>query len=466
PFDSQRKLMSVIVAADKSRLVVYTKGAPEILLDRCVALRQSGAVQPLSDERRNEILHASANMAARALRVLALAYKEYPSEMSSVAGKSAITSSDYEHNLVFAGLVGMIDPPREEAFDAVNKCRAAGVRAVMITGDHPATALAIGRELQISQPSDRAITGLELDSMSDEELAAQISSFSVIARVAAEHKMRIVLALQKLGHVVAMTGDGVNDAPAVKVADIGIAMGITGTDVTKEASDMVLTDDNFASIVNAVEEGRSIFDNIQRFVHYLLACNAAEVGVMFVAALLDWPVPLTAVQILWINLVTDGLPALALGMEPPERGIMRRPPRPLQQGVITWRNGIGILGYGSLIATVAIAGFWLIYRGNPTQLAQARTATFCITSFGQIFFALGCRSQRLTMPQLGLLTNPTLLAAMAVSVSLQLTVSLLPFAQPVFDVVSCSVADWILIVALSLVPVTVIEVGKLIKASL
>ncbi len=464
PFDSQRKLMSVLVQGRGSKPVIYAKGAPEAILDRCISRHQWDQIQPLTELHRKQILQDSANLAARALRVLAIAYKECPVEGNCGIEQAPTQSVEYEHDLVFVGLVGMIDPPRSEVLEAVKKCQAAGIRAVMITGDHPATALAIARELQIARPHGSAITGTDLDAMSDEELAKQIVNTSVIARVAAEHKMRIVLALQKIGQVVAMTGDGVNDAPAVKNADIGIAMGVTGTDVTKEASDMVLIDDNFASIVNAVEEGRSIFDNIQKFVHYLLSCNAGEVSLMFFAALMNWPIPLTAIQILWINLVTDGLPALALGMEPPERGIMNRPPRSPQEGVITWRNGVSILSYGVLIAAVAIAGFWVTYGGDETHLQRARTTTFCIATFSQIFFSLGCRSQRFTMPELGLFTNLPLFAAMAISGLLQLSICLVPVTRPVFDVTLPNFAEWILILVLSLIPVTVIEIGKLVKS--
>ena len=250
-------------------------------------------------------------------------------------GRSSDHARDEESELVFAGLVGMIDPPREEVKAAVGRCREAGIRPVMITGDHPATALAIARELGIASDGDRVVSGQELDAMAGDALEAEVERIPVYARVKAEHKLRVVRAWKSRGDVVAMTGDGVNDAPAVKAADIGIAMGVTGTDVTKEASDMVLTDDNFTSIVGAVEEGRGIFDNIQKFIHYLLSSNTSEILLMLFAALAGWPAPLAAVQLLWINLVTDGLPALALGMEPPERDIMRRPPRPPREPVIT-----------------------------------------------------------------------------------------------------------------------------------
>ncbi len=319
PFDSERKTMSVVFQGPTGQRVMHSKGAPEMILARCIAERREGKVSPLTEERRREIMQSNAEMAGRALRVLGLAYRELP---------SATEAPDEEADLVFVGLVGMIDPPREEAKEAVLRSRAAGIRPVMITGDHPLTAMAIARELHIAGSEDRVLTGQDLDAMSDQDLLSQVELVAVYARVSAEHKLRVVKAWKQRGQIVAMTGDGVNDAPAVKAADIGIAMGVTGTDVTKEASDMVLTDDNFASIVNAVEEGRSIFDNIQKFVHFLLSCNAGEVLLMFVSALIGWPVPLLAIHILWINLVTDGLPALALGMEPPERDIMSRPPRP------------------------------------------------------------------------------------------------------------------------------------------
>ena len=304
PFDSERKAMSIVAVAPSGTPTMYTKGAPEVILAKSDAERISGNTIPLSDSRRMQVMQLCSTLAARALRVLALAYRENPQK----------DGAEYqESGLVFAGLVGINDPPRETAHEAVRLCLQAGIRPVMITGDHPATALAIARELQIAKVDDQVMTGTELDAISDTELDMRISRCSVFARVSAKHKLRIVEAWQQRGQVVAMTGDGVNDAPAVKAADIGIAMGVTGTDVTKEAADMILTDDNFASIVSAVEEGRGIFDNIQKVVHYLLSCNASEVLLMFFTALAGWPIPLTAIQILWINLVTDGLPAARSG---------------------------------------------------------------------------------------------------------------------------------------------------------
>ena len=435
---------------------MHTKGAPEVILAKCVAERRGGKIEPLTDARRSQIMQANSEMASRALRVLALAYRDH----------SETPGTEYdETDLIFAGLVGMIDPPREAAKEAVQKCRAAGIRPVMITGDHPETALAIARELHIAEDGGRVVTGQELNALSDDDLKVQVDQISVYARVSAEHKLRVVNAWKQRGQIVAMTGDGVNDAPAVKAADIGIAMGIAGTDVTKEASDMVLTDDNFASIVNAVEEGRGIFDNIQKFVHFLLSCNAGEVLLMFFAAVIGWPVPLVAIQILWINLVTDSLPALALGMEPPERDIMSRQPRPPHEAVITRERGLLILFHGTLIAAVAALGFWLIYQGDEAHLARARTVAFCVTAFAQLFFAIGCRSQTSTLPQLGLFSNPHLLGAIVISGLLQLGVVMLPFAQPVFEVTAPPAREWLLVLLLSLTPVTIVEVVKLLRAS-
>jgi P-type Ca2+ transporter type 2C len=457
PFDSDRKAMSVVVRTNEGKQIMHTKGAPEVILAKCIAERREGQVEPLTDARRDLIMSWNSEMASRALRVLALAYRD----LSTARG------TEYEESeLTFAGLVGMIDPPREEAKEAVQKSRAAGIRPVMITGDHPETALAIARELHIAGEHDRTISGQELNDMSDSDLASQVDRFSVYARVSAEHKLRVVHAWKARGQIVAMTGDGVNDAPAVKAADIGIAMGVTGTDVTKEASDMVLTDDNFASIVNAVEEGRGIFDNIQKFVHYLLSCNAGEVLLMFFAALVGWPVPLIAIQILWINLVTDGFPALALGMEPPERDIMNRPPRSPHEAVITWERGLLILLHGTLIAIVGAVGFWIVYQGDESHLSRARTVTFCITAYSQLFFAIGCRSQRFTMPELGPFSNPHLFAAIVVSFLLQLSVVTLPFAQSVFEVATHLSWEWILIGLLAITPVTIIEIVKLLRSAL
>jgi Ca2+-transporting ATPase len=456
PFDSERKLMSVIVQHNEGRPIMYVKGAPEVLLDKCISEQVAGVARPLDVLRKKSILQQSADMAADALRVLALAYKPVTEPLAF----------ELEGNLVFLGLVGMKDSPREEAREAVRRCYLAGIRPVMITGDHPATALAIARELGIARSEDGVVSGNELDGLSDAQLLTRVDQIPVYARVTAEHKLRIVSALRSHHHIVAMTGDGINDAAAIKMADIGIAMGITGTDVTKEAADMVLVDDNFASIVNAVEEGRAIFDNIQKFVHYLLSTNAGEVLLLFWAALAGWPLPLTAIQILWINLVTDGLPAVALGMEPSEPYIMRRSPRSADTPVISTRHAAVILLHGMLVALAGIAAFVLVGRASNATLDDVRTATFCTVAFAQLFFSIGCRSPQRTMPELGLFSNPYLLAAIVASVLLQIGTVTIPGVRHIFGVDELPMWDWWLILVLALAPVTIVEVTKLIRARL
>jgi Ca2+-transporting ATPase len=455
PFSSDRKAMSVVARpGNDGQLFMYTKGAPEVVLGKCTQESFEGTVRPLSDDRRGEVLKSAHAMGKRALRVLGLAYRE-----------AAEDRKLGETNLIFAGLAGLMDPPRDEARDAVGRCLTAGIRPVMITGDHPDTARAIGTSLGMLQEGQRVVIGSDLDKMDDAELAANVEQIPVYARVTAAHKMKIIGAWRGRGQVVAMTGDGVNDAPAIKAADVGIAMGITGTDVTKEAADMVLTDDNFASIVNAVEEGRTIYDNIRKFVHYLLATNAGEVLLMFGAVLVGWPAPLVAIQILWINLVTDALPAMALGVERAEPDVMQRPPRPPHEAVLTLRGGLTILYHGALNATVAALAFYAVYRGDEGNVPEARTAAFVTLALSQLMFSFGCRSFRYTLPQLGLFTNRWLVAAIALSATLQLLVVTVPFLQPFFKVVPVAFAwEWGLIALLALAPVTVVEVTKLVRA--
>jgi len=464
PFDSDRRVMSVVVRERDGGHVVYTKGAPESVLARCTHELVGAVSAPLARARRDEILATSAVLAGRGLRVLGLASRPLT---APPAGRGGAEEADVsvEEGLVFAGLVGLIDPPRDEARAAVATCVAAGIRPIMITGDHPATALAIARELGIAGEHDRAVTGTELDRTSADELAARADGVAVYARVTAEHKLRIVRAWQQRGDVVAMTGDGVNDAPAIRAADIGIAMGRAGTDVSREAADMVLTDDNFASIVAAVEEGRGIYDNIRKFLHYLLACNAGEVLVMLVAAVLGWPPPLTPMQILWLNLVTDGLPALALGLEPPEDDLMRRRPRRPRERLVGVGRGLAILLHGGLVAAAVLAAFWTAGGADPARLAHARTVTFCVAAFTQLLFALACRSERRTLWQLGLFTNPVLLVAVAASALLQTSVMLLPPARPFFDVATELGADWGLVLLVAAAPLAVVEAVKLLRQS-
>jgi Ca2+-transporting ATPase len=452
PFDSERKLMSVVVRHTNEQTAIYTKGAPEILLERCAFEQRTDEVVPLSPARREELREESRAMADRALRVLGLAWREADENFKTHA----------EHNLIFVALTGMIDPPREEARSAVAKCKSAGIRPVMITGDHPATALAVARQSGVAGEQDRVVTGAQLDGLSDEELSAQVEKLSVYARVSPEHKLRVVKALKAQGEVVAMTGDGVNDAPAVMMADIGIAMGITGTDVTKEASDMVLTDDNFASIVNAVEEGRGIYDNIQEFVHYLLSCNASEIALVLFAAVIGWPVPLIPLQLLWINLITDGIPALALAMEKPATDVMRRPPRPPREPFFTYERGRRILLHGLVMAVVTIAGFSYAYLEKG--IAHAQATAFYVTTFAQLFFSFACRSHWRTLPQLGLFSNPYLLGAIVLSTVMQLSLLWFPLTRKVFFVSAPTFGSgWWLIFLLALVPVTLVEIRKVVR---
>ena len=452
PFEAERRAMSVVVRDPEGRRTLYMKGAPEVVLAACSGERWRGTTRPLGRERREAILRAGESLAAEALRVLALASRRVEDEDLA------------ERDLVFAGLVGMQDPPREEARGAVERCRLAGIRPVMITGDHPATALAIARALGIAAADSGVITGNDLDALSDAGLAGIVEHQAVFARVTAEHKLRVVHALRAKGHVVAMTGDGVNDAPAVQSADIGIAMGLKGTDVTREAADMVLLDDNFASIVAAVEEGRGIFANIQKFVLYLLSTNAGEVFLMLFAAVAGWPTPLLAIQILWINLVTDGLPALALGFEPPEPDLMRGAPRPARAPVISGAQGLFVVVRGSFVAAAAAAAFALAHRGGHEDLQHARTVAFSVTALSQLLFAFAFRSEQRTLPQLGLFSNPHLLVAVAIAFLLQLAAVTLPILRPAFDSSPLSPADWGVIIALAVGPVTLIELGKIVRS--
>lgn len=439
PFDSTRKAMSVVIRPKGLPAFLYLKGAPEVVLSKCVAERVGESERPISAERREAWSRINAEMASRALRVLGLAYRRLRDDESGPVD---------EQDLIFAGLVGMIDPPREEVKEAVRTCREAGIRPVMITGDHPATALAVARELGIAVPEDRAITGVELDGMTDERLAARVESIAVYARVSAEHKLRVVKAWKAHDQVVAMTGDGVNDAPAIRAADIGIAMGVTGTDVTKEASDMVLTDDNFASIVSAVEEGRGIYDNIHKVLSFLLSCNFGEILLMLIASLLGWPAPLLPIQLLWINLVTDGLPALALSLEPPEPGIMRRRPRSPRASMLSRPVLWGIVFQGGLVCGVSLAAFAYVYVPNPERIDEARALAFCVIVFDELLRSLAARSRTLTWSQIGFFTNPMLLVAILFSAMLQLSILILPFTQPIFRVSMHSWQDWVLIFGL------------------
>jgi P-type Ca2+ transporter type 2C len=454
PFSSERKLMSTLHTDEetKGRVLLFTKGAPDVLLTRCGRELVGDAQRPLTEARRREILEANEALAGRALRTLGVAYR------SSFDGTltQASLGSHVERDLVFAGLIGMIDPPRDEARDAVARAQGAGIRPVVITGDHPRTAAVIARELGIVSEA-RAVTGAELEAMSDGSLDRIVGDVSVYARVDPEHKLRIVGALQRRGAIVAMTGDGVNDAPALKTADIGIAMGVTGTDVAKQAADMVLADDNFATIVAAVEEGRSIFSNVRKFLRYLLSSNIGEVMTMFFGVVLGPAIglqlhgdvivlPLLATQLLWINLVTDGAPALAVGLDPPDRRLMELPPRPSRERVITGRMWSGIFFVGVIMAAGTLYVLDASLPGGLVEgvgsLRYAQTMAFNTLILFQLFNVFNARSDRESAFR-GLFSNGRLWAAVMLSVALQGFVLYVPFLQRAFSTQALSGRDWL-----------------------
>jgi Ca2+-transporting ATPase len=443
PFDSERKRMSVIYAGPEQNAFLYAKGAPDVILSLCDRIFLHNREIPLTPELRQKVLQANEQFASGALRVLGMAYSSIP------PWKTTCETDDLERDMVFVGLAGMIDPPRPAAIKAIEQCRQAGIKTIMITGDHPLTAQAIARELSIQADSNQMITGLELDRMSDPKLADKVLDVSVFARVSPRHKLRIVKALKSCGQIVAMTGDGINDAPAVKEADIGIAMGKTGTDVTKEASAMVLADDNFASIGMAVEEGRSIYDNIRKFIRYLLSCNIGEVLTMFLVALLGFPIPLLPIQILWVNLVTDGLPAMALSAEKADPDIMQRRPRRPRESIFAQGLGWKILARGIYIGASTTFVFFCGFFFSNGDLDLARTMAFCTLVFSQLFHVFDCKSERFSVFQLGILSNPYLVAAVACSLCMQLAVVYWPVFQAIFQTVPLDAFHWgvILLVA-------------------
>ncbi|MBU7013726.1 MAG: calcium-translocating P-type ATPase, SERCA-type [Theionarchaea archaeon] len=444
PFSSERKLMTTLHKIDTT-YHVYTKGAPDVILDLCTHVLEGGTIKELTKEKKDEILSVYHEMASHALRALAMAYKDIetlPEDTGSV-----------ELDLIFVGIQGMRDDPRAEVKEAISVCRKAGIKSMMITGDYKTTALAVAADVGIT---GGALTGQELEQMTDEQLAEDIDGIGVVARVSPEHKTLIVSALKAKGHVVAMTGDGVNDAPSLKKADIGIAMGITGTDVAKEAADMVLMDDNFASIVSAVEEGRHIFDNIIKFIYFLLCCNVGEIFVLFLAILLGLSRPLLPIQILWINLITDGFPALALGSEPPEEGIMDRPPRDPQESIFAGGRGASIVEMGLVMSVLVLAGFYFVGQGD----AHARTLAFSSLVFVQLAHAFNARSEKRSIFKVGVFTNMWLIGAVIVSVVLQLAVVYTPVLQPVFGTSPLHLEDWLIILGLSGIVVVAGEIKK------
>ena len=443
PFDSDRKRMTVIYR-DSNLTTAYVKGAPDLILELCTKVYQNGRVVPINNTIKKDIIKHYSVLAGQALRVLAMAYRELPGRTERLDEKNV------EQELVFLGLAGMIDPPRPSAVKAVKTARRAGIKTVMITGDHQLTAQAVGRELGILDRGNKVLTGVDLDRMSDDELRRDADYVTVYARVSPHHKLRIVRALKRNGHVVAMTGDGVNDAPAVKEADIGIAMGITGTDVTKEASAMVLADDNFTTIVAAVEEGRGIYDNIRKFIRYLLSCNVGEVLTMLVAVLAGLPLPLLPIQLLWMNLVTDGLPAMALGVDPADRDIMFRKPRDPAESVFSHGLGWRIIGSGTVIGLGTVAAF--LVGLSFGDLAVARTMAFNTLVFSQLFYVFTCRSEFHTILDVGFFTNSYLIVAVLISATLQLAVDYLPILQTVFHTVILNSEHWVIVLSIAAAP--------------
>ncbi|MCK6256952.1 calcium-translocating P-type ATPase, SERCA-type [Fictibacillus sp. KIGAM418] len=445
PFDSARKMMSVIVRNQNNEMFLITKGAPDVLLEKSDYVLWDGKRQLLKQQHTEQIKEAILGLGSQALRTIAVAYKPLHTKERAAAGPSA------ENHLTFIGLQGMIDPPREEVKESIDRCHEAGIKTVMITGDHVVTASAIARQLNILPQGGKVIDGAALSVMSDEDLIREAENIFVYARVSPEHKLKIVKALQKRGHIVAMTGDGVNDAPAIKSANIGIAMGITGTDVAKEASSLVLSDDNFSTIRAAIEEGRNIYENIRKFIRYLLASNVGEILVMLFAMILSMPMPLVPIQILWVNLVTDGLPAMALGIDPAEDNVMKRSPRKPNEGVFSRGLGWKIVSRGFMIGIVTILAFWTALHEHPDQLMKAQTVAFSTLVMAQLIHVFDCRSERSVLHR-NPFGNMALVLAVLSSVLLTLVVMYITPLQAIFHTVPLSGRDWLLVLGMAAIP--------------
>jgi len=460
-FDSDRKLMSTL-SNENGKFTVYTKGALGSLLAISTHVLDKGKVVPITDASRKQYLTAAEKMADNALRTLAVAYKQV---------NSVIDASEMEKDLILAGIVGMIDPPRAEVKPAIEQARMAGITSIMITGDHKNTAFAIAHDLGIAETLEQAITGHEIEDFSEQEFAGKIESYRVFARVSPEHKVMIVHALQSNGNVVSMTGDGVNDAPSLHAADIGVAMGITGTDVAKGAADMILTDDNFATIVTAIEQGRNIYNNIKKTVIFLLTCNLGEVIAVSVTLMIGWEAPLIATQLLWINLITDSVPAIALGMDPGSPEVMKEKPRDSKESFFAGGAGLRVITGGLLIGALTIFAFWYGYYEHgfspfnhsvPVDTVEyARTLAFMVLVICQLFYSLAVRNSSKSIFQIGVFSNKYLSGAILLGILLQLLVIGIPVMQRAFHLQMLDLRGWLIVVAFGLVPLVFNEIVKI-----
>lgn len=455
PFDSDRKLMTTVNLVDDKKARVFTKGALDSILSICNKISINGKLLDFTKEYKAKVLENSNIMSDKALRVLAFAYKDI--------SKENIVLDSLEKDLVFIGVVGMIDPPRLEVKDSIKLCKSAGITPVMITGDHKNTAFAIANELGIAEDISQAITGHEIDKFKEEEFNEKIINYRVFARVSPEHKVKIVKAFKSHGNIVSMTGDGVNDAPSLKAADIGVAMGITGTDVSKGASDMILTDDNFSTIVSAVEEGRKIYLNIKKSIVFLLSCNLGEILTLFTAILLNWNSPLQPIHILWVNLITDSFPALALGVDKTKEDVMNNPPRNPKESIFIKSDKIQLIINGVLIGGITLFAFKLGERLYADSLIHAQTMAFVVLSVSQLFLSLSLRSNTKSAFSLGIFSNKYLVYSILLGIFLQVIIISISFIANIFKVTPLLLYDWIVVILVSLIPFAINEILKLFR---
>ena len=463
PFDSDRKLMSTL-NEEGNKFRVHTKGAIDNILMRSNRILVNGEILPITDEDKSKILKVAENMSDDALRVLGVAFKDVDTE---------IVPEEMEKDLVVVGIVGMIDPPRIEVKGSIEEAKRAGITPIMITGDHKNTAVAIAKELGIATDISQSLTGSEIDSIPDEKFAKEINNYRVFARVSPEHKVKIVRAFKKQGNIVSMTGDGVNDAPSLKSADIGVAMGITGTDVSKGASDMILTDDNFTTIVHAIEEGRNIYNNIKKTIMFLLSCNLGEVLCVFFATVFGWAMPLVPTQLLWVNLITDTLPAISLGMDPGDKDVMNRKPRDPKESFFAEGAGMRAIVGGVLIGILTLVAFYLgiIHSGDvPIKEAKdgteivtyGRTMAFIVLTFSQLFYSLSMRNSKKTIFEVGFFGNMFLIISIIISIILQVLLISIPPIAKMFKVTALDPSHWGMVIGLSLIPFAINEIIKVV----